>query len=343
MAAYNAGRFFAPAVESILGQTMADFEFIIVDDCSTDGTREAAQSRARKDPRMKVVTNEQNLGVSTALNRGIAEARSEWIARMDADDISHPRRLERQLALAQSRPDAGFITTLLESIDTSGRRVAKAKHGLRIQPELLPWFLLFYNRIAGGGQVMFRRDTILAAGGYDITNRPSQDRDLWPRLLRCGPCVVLPQVLYQWRSSPGSITNSLRFRYADESLKVDQREIAASCGAELPLEEVTALRDFWTRFHCQGQDWDAVQRRLLSLATRYRPPRPVKNLRTQLRSSISFGWLANTIRASRLRDVTLFCGHLRRAREAAGARFPLVWMRFVRELAAVGGNADRLT
>ena len=122
-----------------------------------------------------------------------------------------------------------------------------------------------------------------------------------------------------------------------------QREIAASCGAELPLEEVTALRDFWTRFHCQGQDWDAVQRRLLSLATRYRPPRPVKNLRTQLRSSISFGWLANTIRASRLRDVTLFCGHLRRAREAAGARFPLVWMRFVRELAAVGGNADRLT
>jgi hypothetical protein len=342
MSAWNAGPFLNPAIESILAQTWRDFEFIIVDDASTDGTREAIAAWPKRDGRIIALLNEENLGVGASLNRGIELAKAPWIARIDADDISKPERFARQIAAIGNDERCSFSTTLLETIDTHGRVTAKACRGVCFQPELLPWYLLFYNRIGGHGQVMFRREMFLKCGRYDPKERNAQDRELWPRLLREGPCVVVPDVLYQWRKgNPTSITKNLPFRYSELSIASGVREVERMCGVAITQEEGVALRDFWVRFHGGAQDWDAVQRRLLELAARFEPVRPVAGLRGKLRESIACGWLANALRAAGMRDARLVRGHLRRAREAAGWRLPAAAVRLAGELARVGGEASR--
>ena len=342
MSAYNAGEYLRPAIESVLNQTWRDFEFIIVDDGSTDGTRELIASCAGKDARIVALPNASNVGVSVSLNRGIAVARAPWIARMDADDVSAPERFPKQMAAAQKNPGVGLVTSLLETIDACGRVTAMACKGVCFQPDLLAWYLMFYNRVGGHGQVMFRRETLLKIGGYNESVPSSQDRELWPRLLREGPCVVVPEVLFQWRSANStSITKNLKFRYAECSIAAGQREVERMCGVSISHEEGVGLRDFWLRFHDGRQDWDAIQRRLLELAGKFTPARPVTNLRAKLRVAIASGWLANALRAAGMRDAKLVRAHLRRAREAAGWRLPMATAQLATELAQVGGQASR--
>jgi glycosyltransferase involved in cell wall biosynthesis len=343
MPAFNAGELLQPAMESILRQSLADFEFIVIDDGSTDETAGRLAAWAAQDRRIRVLTNDRNLGLSRSLNRGLAEARAPWIARMDADDISKPERLARQLAVAERNPAAGLITCVVETIDSEDRVVGRPRRGICTQRDLLPWFMLFYNRIGGHGQVMYRRETVLKVGGYREDVGAGQDRELWLRLLKAGPCVVLNEPLYQWRGdNPGSVTRRRVTRYAEGSVQAGVDEIARACGVSLAYDEAVALRDFWLRFQGGTQDWSAVQHRLLELAGKFSPPRPVKNLRARLRVSIACGWLANALRAGRARDRQLVQAHLRRATEAAGVYLPIAFMRFSAELAAVRGQADRL-
>lgn len=127
------------------------------------------------------------------------------------------------------KPGAGFVTSLLETIDAGGRVTAEACKGVCFQRELLARYLLFYNRVGGHGQVMFRRETLLKIGGYNESAPASQDRELWPRLLREGPCVVVPEVLFQWRSAnPSSITKNLKFRCAECSIAAGQRRLGST-------------------------------------------------------------------------------------------------------------------
>ncbi|MGC4071277.1 MAG: glycosyltransferase family A protein [Nibricoccus sp.] len=342
MSAWNAGPYLEPAIESILSQSWRDFEFIIVDDASTDGSREVIARWAARDARVIDLPNTTNVGASLSANRGIAAARAPWIARMDADDISKPDRLARQMAVVERQGDIGFITTLLETIDGKGQVTLPACKGICFEQELLPWYLLFYNRVGGHGQVMFRRDTFLKIGGYKENDRHAQDRELWPRLLREGSCVVIPEVLFQWRAAnPSSVTNSLKFRYAGPSIEAGIAEVERMCGVSISHDEGVALRDFWLRFHGGAQDWDAVQKRLLELADKFTPVRPIADLRVRLRRSIACGWLSNALRAAGRRDVKLVRAHMRRAREAAGWSLPAAMAQLTHELARVGGKAAR--
>jgi glycosyltransferase involved in cell wall biosynthesis len=126
MTVFNAGRFFEPAIKSILAQTFRDFEFLIVDDASTDGSPDVAQAWAAKDGRLRVVRNNENKGQTACLNQGLRLARGKWTARQDADDLAHPLRLAKQhqfvsnpacpgLATSESResPVRGFAGRLL--------------------------------------------------------------------------------------------------------------------------------------------------------------------------------------------------------------------------------------
>jgi glycosyltransferase involved in cell wall biosynthesis len=345
MSAYNAGDFLIPAIQSILTQTLRDFEFIIIDDASTDGTQETLRAYSAQDRRIRLLLNESNLGLTRSLNRGLAAVQAPWIARMDADDLSTPDRLARQLAVAEKNPGAGLINCWHDMIDRHGRRIGHARRGVGFRDELLPWFLLFYNRVGGHGQVMYRTDTVRAVGGYDETFTYAQDRELWLRLLRAGPAVTVPRVLYRWRESPQSITNAKRKtvgRYDPGSLLAGQREITRTCGIEIFSEEATALRDFWLRFHDGTQDWPAIQRRLLELARLYSPPRPMARKEARLRTSIAVGWLVNALRASNQKDPSLAAAHLRRACEAAKRDPWQVMTRFGYELASVRGRADQM-
>ncbi len=120
---YNAGRFFDASIRSILNQTFRDFEFLIVDDASTDGSAGVAGEWARKDSRIRVIRNEANKGQTPCLNQGLALARGRWIARQDADDLSHPLRLTRQFEHVTLKPGTVLLGTNGRIIDEGDRLV----------------------------------------------------------------------------------------------------------------------------------------------------------------------------------------------------------------------------
>jgi hypothetical protein len=176
MTAYNAAVYLRAAVDSILSQTLRDFEFIIVDDGSNDGTASILADFAAADGRVRVVAA-PHLGLPAALNRGLTLARGELVARMDADDISRPARLARQLEFMDQHPSVGLCGTWGEILGPRGRviwRFAASDAELRCR-HLFETALLHPS-------VMFRLALVRAAGGYDPAFQAAEDYDLWVRL-----------------------------------------------------------------------------------------------------------------------------------------------------------------
>ena len=121
MSCYNGLPYVEEAVQSILAQTFRDFRFIIIDDASNDGSRELLQKLAKQDDRVILLLNEQNLGLTISLNRGIAITDSEWIARMDADDVAVPHRLEKQWRYLNSHTELLLLGSNVIFIDECGK------------------------------------------------------------------------------------------------------------------------------------------------------------------------------------------------------------------------------
>lgn len=219
MSVFNGGALLADAIDSILGQTLTDFEFIIVNDGSADGTLAVLQSYAAKDARICII-DQANTGLTKALIRGVAAARAPLIARMDADDLSHPERLERQVALLDARPDLVAVSCGIEYVAHDLRSIAVAER--RCDETSLPLLMAFSNVISGHGQMVFRKAVYDAAGGYDAAFRFAQDYDLWCRMLTHGPIGEADGVLYRFRVGHDSITA----RHGDQ-----QRALAAGVAA----------------------------------------------------------------------------------------------------------------
>ena len=175
MAVYNGERYLAEAMESILAQTFAAFEFIIVDDASTDATPGILAEYARKDARIRVLRNEMNLERSVSRNRAMNEARTELIAMLDADDVSRPERLEKQYAFMVENPDITVCGTHIHCLDS------QKIYDSPVDDKDIRVRLLFVSCIAQPS-VMFRKHAILDAGGYSPDMPPAEDYDLWNRL-----------------------------------------------------------------------------------------------------------------------------------------------------------------
>ena len=122
---YNAGDYVAEAVGSILDQTHTALEVFAIDDGSTDHTLDQLESLARGDARVRVIVNSDHFGLVSTLNRGVEEARGEYIARMDADDWSHPERFQRQVALMEQRPDVDIVGVAADLMDRKGVQVGR--------------------------------------------------------------------------------------------------------------------------------------------------------------------------------------------------------------------------
>jgi len=342
MPAWNAAPFVDAAVESILGQSWRDFEFIIIDDGSTDGTRERIAAWAARDARIRAMPNERNLGLARTLNRGLGLARARWMARMDADDLSRRDRLARQWAAAQRTAGVALVTCPHDVIQADGR-IVRWRRGVCCQRGLLPWFLLFYNRLGGGGQVLMATEALRAAGGYDPAAGYSADYDTWLRLVRVAPPVVVDQSLYVWRAAnPNSLSWKLPFRYSEPSLELSRAEILRWCGLEVSREQIVAVRDFWARFPDPANDWDGVQRVLAESLRRYRPPYAIPEFAKGAPVAIACGWLRLAVRGVRGWNVPFVRGHLRRARQAAGGRWPAALAQFAAEVIRVGGRLNQL-
>jgi hypothetical protein len=194
----NAAPFLDASVTSILGQTMADFEFVVLDDASTDGSRDLLRAWARRDARIRLIESDTPLGLAGSANRVMHEARGSICARMDSDDVSDPSRLASQWAVLEAHPEASAVGTLWRGIDRQGRVVRPSDR----------WRLLRDRTFAPfpHGSVMFRRDWGLTAGGYRETCANWEDFDFFVRMARLGPIYVIAKPLYAYRFHPTTAT-----------------------------------------------------------------------------------------------------------------------------------------
>ena len=243
MSVYNGIPYLSEAIESILNQTLRTFEFIIIDDCSTDNTWEVLNKYADKDRRIRLLKNESNIGLTKSLNKGLKLAHGEYIARQDADDVSLRERLEKQTTLLDKQLDVVLASCLFEDINSEGQHIRLWQRAG--DPNSVAWHLLFYNYISGHGQVMFRRNLVLDLGGYYENRRYSQDYELWCRLLKIGNIVILPEVLMQRRVHDCRVSVQKSSEQLSYSLSNSKHNLTQLIGEELSLEEVIDLRKFW--------------------------------------------------------------------------------------------------
>jgi len=193
------------AVESVLAQTYADFELLVVDDGSTDGTPEVLAGFA--DPRLRVLRNEENEGLVPSLNRGLAEARGAYLARIDADDRCLPRRLERQVAVLDAEPRVGLVGAWMELVDADGAPAGRLVARISDFAEFLYYTLIMYVLVSHPA-AMFRREAALAVGGYDPHTFLAEDKDLWRRLaLARWDARIVEEPLVVYRLHEASITS----------------------------------------------------------------------------------------------------------------------------------------
>jgi glycosyltransferase involved in cell wall biosynthesis len=204
MTVYNAASYLRASTESILGQTWEDFEFIIVDDGSTDQSRAILDEFT--DSRIKRL-DLTHIGIVPALNQAIAAARGRYIARMDADDISLPPRLAQQVTALEADPRAVVAGCSFVEIDAHGGQRSIATPAT-VDGDLRRR-LMVRNPYAGGS-VLIRRDPLLAIGGYPREVELAEDYAILPRLSAVGRLTSAPEVLYQWRFHQPSTSQRLR-------------------------------------------------------------------------------------------------------------------------------------
>jgi glycosyltransferase involved in cell wall biosynthesis len=191
----NGMPFLPEAVDSVLRQTFGEFQFLIIDDGSTDETPRYIESLG--DPRVRVVRHETSQGVARSLNEGLALCTTPFIARQDADDISEPERLERQMRFMTEHPECIVLGTQGHKVDEAGNDLEPYAHRPSDENELRSLLLLSPPFIHGS--VLMRREPVLRAGGYRDKIRFAEDYDLWLRLEAPHALANLPEVLYRYR------------------------------------------------------------------------------------------------------------------------------------------------
>ena len=231
LSTYNDLRFLPEAVDSILAQTLADFEFLVIDDDSTDGTREYLERL--RDKRVRVVRNASNHGLTRSLNRGLSAAAGKFVARMDADDVAMPDRLARQVEFLRAHPEVGVVGSSRLLVDERGEFVAQAS---AVTDDLsIRWKCLLGNPFAHP-TVILRLDVIDEHRlRYDEAFRTAQDYELWTRLLPLtrGANIAEPLLKYRLRDGVSRVQKS-------EQIANHDRIALAAIGRLVPGFPITA-------------------------------------------------------------------------------------------------------
>ena len=204
MPVYNAFPFLDDSIGSILAQTFSNFEFVILDDASTDNSSVRLREWATRDERIRLHQSDRQLGLSGSSNAVVAHARAAMVARMDADDVAHPDRLQRQWQVMQRQPEVVAVGTLCNGIDATGREVRPRDRWRLVRRS---GYIPFPH-----GSAMFRREVFERIGGYNETATSGEDQELFSRMAVHGRVVTLPDVLYSYRYHANNATlfNGLR-------------------------------------------------------------------------------------------------------------------------------------
>lgn len=222
MCVHNGRDYLSAAIGSICRQTFGDFEFLIIDDGSTDGSADLLA--ALDDPRIRLVRNPVNLGLTRSLNRGLDVARGRFLARMDGDDISEPDRLQSQVRFILDHPDIGLLGTSRTLIDETGRTIAHAP--AVCDDRSIRFKSLLGNPFAHPG-MMLRMETLRRHHlRYDESFPTAQDYDLWVRMLAVTAGANLPQPLLRYRLRAG-ISKTRKPEQLAAHDRISMRAIAA--------------------------------------------------------------------------------------------------------------------
>lgn len=220
MSVYNGEEYLREAVESVINQTYKNWELIIINDCSTDFTPEILSDLASKDDRIKVYTNEVNLKLPSSLNKAISLCSGKYIARMDADDICLPERLEKQYKFMEENSDVSLSScrfmTVKKGVYASGGA------GGRCDSNALKAMLLVSNPILHPG--VFARQEVMKELGYDTTLTCTEDLELWTRMAANNYKLrILPECLMIYRLHDKQITSTTLERQHTEVLKIQNK------------------------------------------------------------------------------------------------------------------------
>ena len=237
MPVYNAAQHLREAIESILNQSFSNFEFLIIDDASADDSVDII--RSYNDPRIHLVINEQNLGISATLNKGIEMSRTELIARMDSDDISYSDRLQKQFDYFQKHPDTVLVSTSVRMIaaDDSPIEDIQVTHNYNC-------YNLNFICAQFHPTIMYKRSVILSYGGYTV--RYSEDFDLWWRLMAGNNKIGhIDEILVDYRRSEKSLSTVVRKKeYNETALELLLRNVRyyTGPGYQLTFNETECLQ-----------------------------------------------------------------------------------------------------
>ena len=258
----NGARWLAPAIDSVLAQTFADFELLLIDDGSTDRTPDIIADYAARDLRVRSIRQDA-LGLVAALNRGIVEARGDLIARLDADDLAKPERLASQVAAIDTNPRLNLIGSWADKIDAEGRPAGMLTPPT--DPQLLRDTLAQTNPFIHSS-VMLRTEAVRRAGGYRAAFEAAEDYDLWLRLSEHGDIVIIPEPLVRYREHGGNVTVRKAARQLF-SARLASRAAASrvSIGID-PSDSLTAPPDWRTDVGNSFYATDARIFRFLELA-----------------------------------------------------------------------------
>ena len=247
MAVHNGERFLEEAVRSVLTQSLTDLELLVIDDGSTDATPDMLAALATGDPRV-VVHRHANRGRPASLNRGVQLAAAPVIARLDADDVCLPGRLERQLAFLEQHEQVALVGGAVHLIDADGRCFEQSRYPLS-DPDIRAAFA--YTCPFVHSAVMFRRSAFEQAGGYRDLN-DAEDMDLWLRISERHELAGIPEPVVAYRFHAGQV--SVR-KCELQALGVVAARLAArerAAGRADPLDGVERIDEEWLREHGAG-------------------------------------------------------------------------------------------
>ena len=247
MPVYNAERYVAECIKSILRQTFRDFEFLIMNDGSTDGTSKILEKFAREDSRIRIF-HQENKGIVESLNRLIMLADSELIARMDADDIAYPQRLEVQYRYFREHPDTVLLAT--RCLSSFEDKKSSFLHTSFVEDFMNRWFLS-QNSSFVHSSTMMRKETVIRCGMYNKEWYPAEDYGLWIHIKRWGHINTVNEILMEYISNRDNISSRNFARQVDVKDELNIRNFEdIYANHEIPM--VHRIKEYFKKYGFHG-------------------------------------------------------------------------------------------
>lgn len=260
VANYNNAQYLPECLNSLIGQSYADFEVLVFDDSSTDNSRELIAEYAAKDHRIKLIALPQNLGVAHLRSIALAHCSGEYIAVLDADDVSHPDRLQLQAHHLGTNPEVVLVASYAAMIDAESK-VLQSCMTIPTTDDVLRWRLLSGNCFVHS-TLMFRKEAALNAGAYNAEMSCAEDMDLISRIMLQGKLAAIPRILSSWRSHQVSYTQQALDKILAGTFAIIQSNAQRILGLSISHELAQALHSSQA---ANPQEFEA----LLDLTIRY--------------------------------------------------------------------------